>query len=127
MPHGRIRDAGIIRLVEWLLVPLLCGGLMWMTLGTTVPWLVTRIAGEPYRQVSMMRTQLWPASRACDHRLVGDVLEQVPRGYLCIDKATYLRYPDQDVEVSWVSRRSPLGDAVLSAEIIRQRDPAAVR
>lgn len=88
----------------------------------TVPYLVTQATGEQYEQDFRMWTD-WGGRRSalnkCRYRLTGSPMGEIFSSYLCISEEAYHRYPDQQVTVSLIGRRGPLGmtiDRIQSLE-----------
>ncbi|MBB4126774.1 hypothetical protein GGR77_002064 [Xanthomonas translucens] len=90
-------------------MPLLLGFMSWLVVAKSLPWMFTRMAGTPFREVHVMQAHYQHSRRFCDYRLRGGPMKQSIPDYLCISEAFYRRYPEQDVQVLLTGQRSALG------------------
>ncbi|WP_064528299.1 hypothetical protein [Xanthomonas graminis] len=89
--------------------PLLLGFMGWLIVGKSLPWVFTRIAGAPFREVHVMQAHYQHSRRSCDYRLLGGPMKHSIPEYLCISEAFYRRHPEQEVPVLLTGQRSALG------------------
>lgn len=89
--------------------PLLLGAVSWLILAKSLPWMFTRVAGTPFREVHVMQVHYQDSRRSCDYRLLGGPMKRSIPEYLCINEAFYRRHPEQEVPVLLTGQRSALG------------------
>lgn len=99
-------------ILTWAMMPPILGFVFWLVLTKSVPWSWTRVFGEAYKQPVVMSTHYKRSRRTCDYRLKGGPLERSFPGYICISEDAYKRYPEQDVAVIVVGKRSLLGSTI---------------
>lgn len=101
----------------WLALPfapLFLGCACWLVLGKALPWSFTRILGSDQSIQTLMQTEHTSSRRSCDYQLTGGLLENTMPAHLCISVRIYDTYPDSEVQVRLVGRRSIFGFAVVS-------------
>lgn len=89
--------------------PLLLGFMSWLIVAKSLPWMFTRMAGTPFREVYVMQAHYQHSRRSCDYRLLGGPMKYSIPKYLCISESFYRRHPEQEVPVLLTGQRSALG------------------
>lgn len=104
-------EGRVAKVAMFFAMPMMMGFLFWLLLAKALPWLVTLAFGNDFEEAYVMQTY-YQSSAGCAYQLRGGPVEYAFPNYLCINEASYLRFPDQQIAVTLKGQRSFLGSRV---------------
>jgi hypothetical protein len=117
--RARIPPNPVSRLIVYIGGTLMLAAVYNPGITRLAPYLLTRIAGDPYTERFVMQTDRTYSRRACDYQLTGGPINGLYANHLCISEDAYYRYPDQTVHVVLSGQRGPLGMTVGDIQSIQ--------